>query len=374
MPSEFGPSPIKHIAIFGAGGGGTSAAAHLSTLGFDIRLYSQDIEALRPLQDIGGINYTAPFGDGFVEIGLITNDAEAAMDDAELVMIVSPAHLHEKWVCAAAPHLTEDQVLFISPGHTLLLIPHVLRENGIKHPVFCETATLPYLCRRIEPQKCRISRVSDFMVFGGFPGRETQRLYDLVKTVYPAVQPFSNVLETVFPYGNAIHHPPAVLCNAGRIEATGGEFRHYYDGITPSVGQLIDAVDEERVAVAKALGAQTMPFVELFWRMGYTTDNARASGLAYEAFHQSEPDKWIMAPTSLDHRYLLEDVPYGHLIYQELGRIAGVPTPTIDHVIHLACVILQRDFRTEGLTLARMGFGNIDKEKFLDLLENGFDD
>ncbi len=365
---------VKRIAIFGAGGGGTSAAAHLTTLGYEIRLYSQDRDALAPLQDIGGIHHTAPFGDGFAPLALITDNAEAAMDGAELVMIVSPAHLHEKWVSAAAPHLTEDQVLFVSPGHTLLLIPHVLREHGIKHPVFCETATLPYLCRRIEPTKCRISRVSEFMVFGGFPGRETQRLYDVVKTVYPAVQPFSNVLETVFPYGNAIHHPPATLCNAGRIEATGGDFRHYYDGITPSVGRLIDAVDRERLAVAAALNAKTMPFVELFWRMGYTTDAAREAGIAYEAFHQSEPDRWIPAQKTLENRYLLEDVPYGHLIYSELGRLAGVPTPTIDHIIHLSGVILRRDFRAEGLTLARMGFGDITKDGFLRLLQEGFTD
>jgi len=365
---------VREIAIFGAGGGGTSAAAHLTTLGFNIRLYSQDPEALAPLQEIGGINYTAPFGDGFAELSLITDDAEAAMAGADVVMIVSPAHLHEKWVSAAAPHLTEDQVLFISPGHTLLLVPHILRENGIKNPVFCETATLPYLCRRIEPQKCRISRVSDFMVFGGFPGRETERMYKVIKQIYPSVNPFSNVLETVFPYGNAIHHPPAVLCNAGRVEFTKGDFRHYYDGITPSVGRLIDAVDRERLAVAEALDAKTMPFVELFWKMGYTTDDARDAGIAYEAFHQSEPDKWIMAPDTLNHRYLLEDVPYGHLIYSELGRIAGVKTPTIDNIIHLACVIMRRDFRAEGLTLSKMGFGGITKDEFLDLLENGFRD
>jgi hypothetical protein len=35
---------------------------------------------------------------------------------------------------------------------------------------------------------------------------------------------------------------------------------------------------------------------------------------------------------------------------------------------------MQRDFRAEGLTLARMGFGDITKESFLNLLENGFDD
>lgn len=367
-------SPVKRIAVFGAGGGGTSAAAHLSVQGFEVRLFSQDESALMPLQEIGGIHYDAPFGEGFAKIATISSDAAEAMDGAELVMIVAPAHLHEKWVGAAAPHLKPEQVLFVSPGHTLLLIPHVLRSHGIRHPVYCETATLPYLCRRTEPTKCRISRVSEFMVFGGFPGKETNRLYEVVRSVYPAVQPFANVLETVFPYGNAIHHPPALLANAGRVEATNGDFRHYYDGITPSVGRLIDAVDRERLAVAAALNARTMPFVELFWRMGYTTDAARDSGLAYEAFHQSEPDKWIPAQKTLNSRYFLEDVPYGHLVYSELGRLAGVPTPTIDHIIHLVSIILKRDFRAEGLTLERMGFGGITKDRFLRILEHGFED
>ncbi len=367
-------SVVKTIAIFGAGGGGTSAAAHLTTLGFEIRLYSQDRNALTPLQKIGGIEYEAPFGKGFAEIPIITNDAFKAMDGADIVMIVSPAHLHEKWITAAAPHLTDEQVLFVSPGHTLLLIPQILRANGIKHPVFCETATLPYLCRRIGPTTCKISRVSDFMVFGGFPGCETARQFEIVKTVYPSVQCFSNVLETVLPYGNAIHHPPAFLCNAGRVEATGGNFRHYYDGITPSVGRLIDAVDRERLKVAGALGAETMPFVELFYRMGYTTKAACDTGIAYEAFHQSEPDKWIPAPSKLEHRYFLEDVPYGHMIYSELGRIAGVSTPTIDHIILLASVALGHDLSVDALTLEKMGIAGISKDRFLRLLEFGFDD
>ena len=366
--------PVKRIAIFGAGGGGTSAAAHLTTLGFEIRLYSQDESALKPLQDAGGIEYDAPFGQDFAKIHTITSDAKVAMAGAELVMIVSPAHLHEKWIRAAAAHLTEDQTLFVSPGHTLMLIPHVLRDCGIKNPVYCETATLPYLCRRTGPTTCRISRVSDFMVFGAFPGRETERLHKIVATVYPSVQPFANVLETVFPYGNAIHHPAAFLANTGRVEATGGDFRHYYDGITPSVGRLIDAVDSERLRVAEALGARTMPFVELFWTMGYTTDAARESGIAYEAFHQSEPDKWIPAPPQMEHRYFLEDVPFGHVIYSELGRLAGVETPTIDHIIHLASTALGRDLRADALTLDRMGLSGVTKERFLELLENGFGD
>ena len=67
-------------------------------------------------------------------------------------------------------------------------------------------------------------------------------------------------------------------------------------------------------------------------------------------------------------------MPYGHLVYSELGRLAGVKTPTIDHIIHLVSIILDRDFRAEGLTLERMGFGGITRDRFLRILEHGFED
>ena len=87
---------VTKIEILGAGGGGTSAAAHLTTLGFEVRLYSQDESALAPLKEIGGIEYDAPFGKGLAKISISTSDAALAMDQAELVMVVSPAHLHTR--------------------------------------------------------------------------------------------------------------------------------------------------------------------------------------------------------------------------------------------------------------------------------------
>jgi opine dehydrogenase len=67
-------------------------------------------------------------------------------------------------------------------------------------------------------------------------------------------------------------------------------------------------------------------------------------------------------------------VPFGHVIYSELGRLAGVETPTIDHIIHLASTALGRDLRADALTLDRMGLSGVTKERFLELLENGFGD
>lgn len=228
--------PVARIAIVGAGAGGCAAAAHLGQLGFETRLYSASEEALAPLREIGGVRYEGVLGEGFTPIARITRDPAEALDGAEVVLLVSPAHRHETWVSAIAPHLRPEQVLFVSPGHTLLLIPAVLRRHGIRAPVFCETATLPYMCRRPEPTTVRILRVSKFMIFSAFPGKETARLQATIRTVYPTIHAHPSLLDTLFPYGNAIHHPASTLANAGRIEATGGDFHFYYDGITPSVG------------------------------------------------------------------------------------------------------------------------------------------
>lgn len=365
---------VRTVAILGVGNGGCAAAADLGRRGFAVRLCGRSEQTLRPLRERGGIQYTGALDDGFVPVPVITQDPAEALAGAELVLLTVPTQAHEAVAAGVAPHLKPGQILMASPGHTLLLIPSVLRRHGIRRPVMCETATLPYICRMAGPAEVRITRASRDLVFGVFPARETERLHDLVAPVYPAIRPGGSILDTVFPYGNAIHHPPATLCNAGRIEATGGEYYHYFDGITPSVGRLIDVLDRERLAVARALGASVLPFVEQFHRSGYTTEAARESGLAYEAFHQSEPDRWIKAPASLDHRFLNEDVPFGLVLLAELGRLAGVPTPSMDHLIRLACIATGQDFRASGLTLARMGLAGVSRAELERLLRDGYRD
>jgi opine dehydrogenase len=65
--------------------------------------------------------------------------------------------------------------------------------------------------------------------------------------------------------------------------------------------------------------------------------------------------------SELDNRYLTEDVGYTMVLFTELGRAVGVPTPTMDAVIEIASVLLGRDFRREApRTLASLGLGDLD--------------
>jgi opine dehydrogenase len=68
----------------------------------------------------------------------------------------------------------------------------------------------------------------------------------------------------------------------------------------------------------------------------------------------------IGAQKQLDDRYLTEDVGYSLVFLTDLARRVGVPTPIMDSVISIACVVLGRDFRTEGRrTVDTLGLGGL---------------
>ena len=369
---DLAENQIPKVAILGAGNGGLAATVDLTIRGFSVSLWSRRIETLLPIQTRGGIEYSGVFGEGLIEPTLVTDDLGEVLIEAELVIIMLPTSAHFEIGQSLAPLITKEQTLFLAPGHTLTILPAALHAGGVISPEFCEVGTLPYICRRDENASVSISKCSDYLPFAAFPVNRVDKMFSLVQQVFPKIHAMASPLVTVFTYMNAIHHPPATICNAGRIENTDGNFCHYFEGISPSVGRLIDYLDSERRKVAMALEVETKTFVEHFHQMGYTTDEARNTRLAYEAFHQSIPDRFIKAPKSLDHRFLDEDIPYGLVLLSELGRLAGIKTPSIDAMIHLAEVCTGKPYRNEGLTLERLGLKDKNVDDLKHILNNGF--
>jgi len=364
-------APIRTIAIIGAGHGGCAAAAYLTQRGFDIHLYSRSRSTIDPLSAIGGVEYEGALGQGFAPLSPITNDVADAVAGADLILITVPTHAHEDTARVLAPHIRPEQLVMAAPGHTLLLIPDTIRKAGGRLGLYCDSSSLPFICRKSAPQRINITRTAQILYFAAFPGKELDVVASMVHAVFPHIEPRPSLLHTVFPYTNAIHHPPALLLNVGRVESTGGDYCHYYDGITPAVGRLIDALDRERIAVAAALGVTIEPLPQFFFRMGYTNAAGRDGATAYHVFHNSEPNRWIKAPAAIDHRFFNEDVPYGLVAISELGQLAGVPTPGADAVIEIASVVAGRSYRKEGLTRERMGIAGMTVAELTKLLATG---
>jgi opine dehydrogenase len=341
----------------GAGHGGLAAAADLGARGFEVRLHARRAETLDPIRAHGGIDAKG-VQSGLVPVPLLTTDVAEAVDGADLVMLVVPSVAHDYYAGALAPLLRPDTPVFINPGHTGggLHFVHCLRAAGYRDAVrTCESVTLTYICRRTGPAEVDIFSYVRKLKFAAFPGRHADALFDLVRPLYPEIVACSSVLETGLTNINAVFHAPGMLLNAGWIEDTGGDFLFYREGITPAVGRVIAAVDRERLAVAGALGVPSASFLENFWQAGLTTKAAAESGDIARACRESEPNRSIKSPPSLDHRYIHEDVGYGLVPFAAFGDLAGTDTPTIDAIVHLCSRLMGIPFSETGLTLEKMG-------------------
>jgi opine dehydrogenase len=351
------PVTIRTIAVLGAGHGGAAAAADLSRRGYSVRLHARNPDRLAPFRERGGIEARG-VQQGLVPVDLMTTDVKAAVDGADLVMLVVPSVAHEPYAQALAPLLPPNQPVFVNPGHTGggLHFLHALRGAGFRAPLrLCETVTLTYITRMEGAGTVNIYSYTRNLGFAALPARHGDEMFALMQPVYPNIRLVSSVLETGLSNLNAVFHPPGTLMNAGWIEHTGGDFLFYREGFTPAIGRVTKAVDDERMAVAAALGVPHERFLDTFFNAGLTSREAYESGDISRACIESEPNKTIKAPPDLRHRYVMEDVGYGIVPFAALGRLAGVPTPTIDALIQVASAAVGIDFATTGLTLEKLG-------------------
>ena len=366
---------IQKIAILGAGNGGCAAAADLTLRGYEVRLFSRSESTLLPIVKRGGIELLENGAERFAKPFFVGPDLPAAINGADLIIIAAPSVAHEYLAENLAHDLTDGQRVLLNPGHTggSLHFANMLRAFGCRAKIkLCETVTLTYICRMPQPARVEIYRRTTNLRCAAFPGKESPKLVKEIEEIYPNVILAENVLETGLSNINAIMHPAGMLGNAGWIEKSGGDFYYYREGITPSIAAWIEEVDRERLEIVRRLGLKPLRFVDIFYQAGLTSEEARASGSVYRAIHESEPNRTIKSPATLDHRYIKEDVGYGLVPMAEIGRLLGVETPVIDALIRLASVVSRTDYRKDGLTLDKMGLSSVATEHLPAVLHNGF--
>jgi len=366
---------IKKIAVLGAGNGGCAAAADLTLRGFEVRLFSRSESTIAKIAKRGEIELIEAGQHKTAAPYFMSPHLPPVVQGVDLIVIATPAVGHEYLATNLAKYLTDGQRILLNPGHTggSLHFANLLKQLACKSDVqICETVTLTYICRMPEPGKVEIYRRTANLRCAAFPGKQTANLVKELQVIFPNIIPATNVLETGFSNINAIMHPAGMLGNAGWIEKTGGEFLYYREGITPSIAAWIEEVDRERLEIVRMLGLEPLRFVDIFHRAGLTSEDARASGSIYRAINESEPNKTIKSPPSLDHRYIKEDVGYGLVPMAEIGKLLGVKTPVLDALITLASTALGADFRAEGLTLQKMGLAAVKPDGLPKLLHDGF--
>ncbi|MEA4962998.1 NAD/NADP octopine/nopaline dehydrogenase family protein [Lutispora sp.] len=345
------------ITILGAGNGAVAAAAHMTLLGHAVTMTNRKASSLAALMEDGHIDIK---GDALVNqrvcIHKVETDICQAIRDAEVIMVCVPSIGHEFYAAAVAPVLSEKQLVMLNPGHMggALQFAGYLRKNGYTQKLnLCETNTLTYVTRLVDAHTIGIHNIVGKAYLASIPANNKD--VEKIMKMYPSLERVPNVLYTAMADLNAVMHPPAMLLNAALIERTGGDFTIYNEGTSPAVATLIRALDEERLQVASALGIHIDSFLDMFYNWGFTTKEAFDQDSIYLALKQSKPNKDIKSPSTLQDRYISEDVGNGLVPMSLIGDIVGVPTPIMDSFIELCSRINGINYMAEGLTLEKLG-------------------
>jgi opine dehydrogenase len=360
-----------HYTIIGAGHGGKAMAAHLALMDFPVTLYNRSSDNVSAIKMRGGIELESYDGGprGFGSLARVTSSMSEALEHAEIVMVVVPSTAHADMARAMAPYLSEGQIVVLHPGRTCGSIQFikVLRDQGCMVDVtIAEAETLIYASRSEGPAQARIFRIKEAVPLAALPATRTAQVLEALSPAYPQFIDGISVLHTGLNNMGAIFHPALTILNAGRIECTGGEFQFYIDGVTPSVARVLEVLDRERVTVASALGIRARTALE-WLHMAYNAIGANV----YEAIHNQQGYYGIMAPTTLNHRYITEEVPMSLVPIAALGQRYGVSVWGMDSIIRMASIIHQTDYWRRGRTLEKLGIESISVSELMDYVNKG---
>jgi opine dehydrogenase len=361
------------IAVLGAGHGGQAMAADLTLMGHEVRFAAVPEHAnnLLVIKSFGGIflEGTTSFGKepGFARIHLITDDIPAAVKGAEIIMVVVPAFAQEPYMRALVTCAEPGQLVIFNPGkYGALVFAKMLIDAGRYGEIAIgETDTLIYAARMKGAGHSWIMGVKSDLYYAAFPSVDTGRTYSMLLDIFPQFIPARNVLQTSVDDNAPSLHTVTTLMNASRIEQMGPYKNSHYD-ITPSLGRVILAVDNERLELSRKLRFDTLDFFQIY-EMNYGISGKDV----YEVIMGVPAYKLMSAPDSLHHRYITEEVPFGLVPVEVLAHLAGIETPASSAMIQLASLANGVDYRSTGRSLASMGLSGLDIDGLLDYVTNG---
>ncbi len=351
------------IAVLGAGAGGTTLAFDYAAHGHEVSLFDfpQFPGNIAAIAEQEGIHADGDIS-GFSSIAYAGHDIDRTLENAELIYVVGPAFSTEPFGEAVAGKLQPGQTVIVSPGSCGGALAFKcsagleLEDDSIR---IAETHTLHYAVRLSEPGRVHVFlKLKAGNLLAALPGRHTEDVLRLIADVYPGMEAAKNVIQTSLQNANPVIHPAVSLANAARIEGA-GDFLFYEEGVTDSVGRMIEAVDRERIAIGKRLGIKIYSDPEIGMLQGYMLENNYGSG-----YRNAPGFLGITAQPQLDHRYINEDVGYGLVFMSRLAKQVGVETPTIDAIIQMTSILMHRDYAAEALrTPDSLGIGNLTAEQ-----------
>lgn len=339
------------VCVIGAGNGGLAAAADLTIRGNDVILFElpEFEESIKSIKEKGGINLkvlnSSNLKGGFARLYKITTDISEALNEAEIVLVVTPSFAHRRVAKVCAKYLSKEQIIVLAPGNFGGSIDfyHTVKESGgDENIIVSEFESMMYACRKINAHTVYVRGYKHHLGFATFPSIQTSTAFYKVREIYPHIELRNNVLETGLSNSNPISHVPIMLFNLSLIDNK-AEPLMYHEAFTKSIEVIIEKLDQERTALNNIINGLSLQPIKCSLKKWYQHQGAKGSTLL-EILGRNPIYYVSRLPNTLNHRYFDEDVAYGLVPIMEMINKVGGKAETMKQIIDLSCIITGNDY------------------------------
>lgn len=337
---------MMNVTVIGAGNSGLAMAAHLSKEGNNVTLWNRSRSSISNLIKTHIINCEGVVS-GKIKIDLVTDDIKEALKNPDIILITTPANSHKELAELIANNINKSTMIVLNPGRTFGALEFKKtyeKYNRKCEQLIAETQTIIYTCRKTSEDSVNIIAFKDSVLISTIDSKLNSKVVELLpECLIKYFVPAKSMIQTSIGNVGMILHCAPLLLNTGWTESKTNIYKYYYDGITETIGRLIERIDFERVEVSKALGLRVESTKEWLMRIYHVKGNS-----LYECIQNNDAYKTIDAPSSLNHRYIFEDIPCGLVPLESIGLKLGLDMSYTTLIIDLACKLLNLDFRKNG--------------------------
>ncbi|MCI5077241.1 NAD/NADP-dependent octopine/nopaline dehydrogenase family protein [Oricola sp.] len=340
------------VGIAGAGSIAFGTAALLHQNGHDPMLWSPSGAGTKDLAAGGTLTATGALEASFTP--RIADSAATLAADNDVIVIALPGYGHKLVFDALAPHIRDGQHVVVSSHMSLgaVYLSDLLAKRGVTAPITA-WGTTAITGRRQSGTEVKVNTVRKLVDLCTVPQEASEEALALCTRLFgDRFQPRDGLLAISLSNLNPQNHMGIALGNMTRMER--GETWSQGQNVTPNVGRLLEALDEERLAIAEALGLKVRTIFEHF-HLSFHVPVASISEMNQEMHEQGNGGT---GPATADSRYVTEDVPYGLALTVALGDLTGRPAELHRAGIRVFSAMYGRDFFTENALLNALDLTN----------------
>ena len=354
------------IAILGAGPIGLGMASFLHANSHTPVLWSPSGRSTAPFVEGQRLSSVGRIETSFVP--RVAASCADALASADVVIVAVPGYGHRAVMDAAAPNLRANQTVIISAQYSLsaLYLSKIMAARGVTLPIIAWGTTLT-TGRCKSPVEVNVSSLRNQLDMATIPVTTQESSLALCRALFgDRFRERDDVLAITLSNLNPPVHMAMALCNLTRMEKA--EEWPIFSYVTDSVGRLIEALDEERLTLARTFDL-TVRTVYEHYHLSFGVPFGTVAEMAM-AVHTGRGSP--SGPKSLESRFLTEDIPFGLAPLSVIAKAIDVPLPLHDAGIELLSTLCDRDYRSENNLISELQLATTSKIALHDRIRAGW--